>query len=108
MFAIIEESGSQRKVAKGDLMDMALVNSGEAKPGDKVTFDKVLVVGEAGGGAKIGLPYVSGASVTVEVVEPVVFGDKVEIWKFREKKAWRRHTGHRQRYTRVKVTAING
>ncbi|GMV26228.1 MAG: 50S ribosomal protein L21 [Phycisphaerae bacterium] len=108
MYAIIEDSGSQRKVAQGDQILVDLLNAGEVKPGDAVTFDKVLVVGELGGGAKIGQPYVAGASVTAEVVDPLVKGEKIDVWKFREKKAWQRKQGHRQKYTMVKVTAING
>ena len=45
-------------------------------------------------------------SVTGEVVEPVVMGEKLHIQKFRTKKAFKKKTGHRQRYTSVKITAI--
>ena len=108
MFAIIEDSGSQRKVVQGDQILVDLRSSGEAKPGDKVTFDKVLAIGEIGGNAKIGQPYVAGATVQGEVVEPLVKGEKIDVWHFREKKAWQRKQGHRQKYTMVKVTAITG
>jgi len=108
MYAIIEESGGQRKIGSGDEFLIDLVGSGETQPGHKITFDKVLIVGEIGGAAKVGAPYVAGASVAVEVVEPLVLGDKIDVWKFREKKAWQRKSGHRQKYTKVKVTAING
>lgn len=108
MYAIIEESGSQRKVVQGDEILIDLEKSGEAKPGDTITFDKVLVVGELGGSAKLGKPYVQGASVTAEVVDPLVKGVKIDVWRFREKKAWQRKQGHRQKYTMVKVTQIKG
>ncbi|MDX2132877.1 MAG: 50S ribosomal protein L21 [Planctomycetota bacterium] len=108
MYAIIEESGSQRKVVSGDEFLADLLSEGQAKVGDAVTFDKVLVVGEIGGTAKIGRPYVAGAKVTAEVVEPMVKGDKVHIQKFRDKKTWQKKTGHRQPYTMVKVTGISG
>lgn len=107
-YAIIEESGGQRKVHQGDEILIDLYNSGEAKEGDSITYDKVLVVGPEGGSAKVGQPYVSGASVTAEVIDPVVMGDKLHIYKFRPKKHYKRKTGHRQRYTSVRVTAING
>ncbi|MBM4107643.1 MAG: 50S ribosomal protein L21 [Phycisphaerae bacterium] len=106
MYAIIEESGGQRKVEQGQEFLMDLLSDGAAKPGDTVTFDKVLVVGEAGGKAKVGLPYVPGASVTAQVVEPVVKGQKIHVWTFREKKTWQKKRGHRQQYTGVKVTGI--
>lgn len=108
MYAIIEESGGQRKVLQGEVILVDLVNEGLAAAGSALTFDKVLVVGEIGGGAKIGQPYVSGASVSMEVVEPVVMGEKLYIQKFQAKKTWQKKTGHRQRYTKVKVTAIAG
>jgi large subunit ribosomal protein L21 len=106
MYAIIEESGSQRKVVEGDTLLVDLLQEGAAEKGSAVKFDKVLVVGEIGGGAKLGQPYVAGATVTAEVVDPAVLGEKLFIQKFREKKTWKKRTGHRQRYTRVKVTGI--
>lgn len=113
MYAIIEESGGQRKVSKDEVILIDLVDDGAAAPGKAITFDRVLVVGESGGSAadgklRLGAPYVKGASVTAEVVEPTVMGDKVHIQKFREKKGYKRKTGHRQRYTKVKITGIKG
>jgi large subunit ribosomal protein L21 len=107
MYAIIEESGGQRKVQKGDVFDANLINAGETKVGQAIKFDKVLVVGEIGGTAKLGQPYIPGASVAVEVVEPLAKGEKMHIQKFQAKKTWQKKTGHRQPYTTVKVTAIN-
>ena len=108
MYAIIEESGGQRKVVQGDEFLIDLHAEGQAEAGKSVKFDRVLLVGKEGGTAKIGQPYVVGASVTAEVVEGMVKGDKVHIYKFGPKKAWKKKTGHRQPYTKVKVTAITG
>lgn len=111
-YAVIEESGGQRKVLADEQVLIDLYKGGEAAAGESITFDKVLLVGdtdaEASGKATIGLPYVNGASVTAEIVEPVTQGDKLYIHKFRAKKGYRRKTGHRQDYTTVKITAING
>lgn len=107
-YAIIEESGGQRKVTQGEEVLIDLYKAGEASEGESITFDKVLVIGEPGGSAKIGTPYVGGASVTGEVVEPMVKGEKLDIHKYRSKKGYRRKTGHRQRYTLVRVTGLNG
>jgi large subunit ribosomal protein L21 len=107
-YAIIEESGGQRKVQQGDEILIDLVNAGEANVGDTITVDSVLVVGDVGGSAKIGTPYVKGASVTLEITEPVVMGDKLVIRKFRSKNTYERKTGHRQRYTGATVKSING
>ncbi len=106
MYAIIDESGSQRKVTQGEEILVDLLDEGLAEAGKKITFSNVLVVGEVGGSAKVGAPFVAGASVTAEVVEPVVKGDKLHIQHFQAKKAWQKKTGHRQRYTKVKVTGI--
>ena len=108
MYAIIQESGSQRRVAEGEVVMVDLVESGQAKAGQKLTFDQVLLVGKGGGGAQIGQPFVAGASVTAEVVEPMVLGEKLSVQKFRTKKAFKKRTGHRQRYTTVRITAIKG
>lgn len=108
MYAIIEESGGQRKVTEGEEILIDLYKGGAAASGEAITFDKVLVVGPVGGEAKIGRPYVGGASVTAEVVEPTVMGDKLSIYKFKPKTGYRRKTGHRQRYTKVRITGIAG
>jgi large subunit ribosomal protein L21 len=102
MYAIIEDSGTQFKVTSGDTIqiDRAV---GE---GDKtVTFDRVLMVaGE--GEPRIGSPVISGATVTAEVVGPVK-GPKVDSIKHKRRKGYYKKIGHRQKYTAVKITAIN-
>ena len=108
MYAIIEESGGQRTVRQGEEILVDLLGEGQSQVGQAVSFDKVLVIGEAGGSAKVGQPYVAGAKVGAQVVEAVVMGEKLDIHKFRAKKAYKKKTGHRQRYTSVKVEAIKG
>lgn len=108
MYAIIEESGGQRKVTEGEEILIDLYKGGEAAPGEAITFDKVLIVGEVGGDAKIGQPFVEGAAVTGEITDPMFKGEKLYIHKFKPKTGYSRKTGHRQRYTKVKITAITG
>jgi large subunit ribosomal protein L21 len=110
MYAIIQEGGGQRKVRVNDVITVDLLNEGASAPGTKITFDRVLALGQGDGAAvaKIGQPFVAGASVTAEVVEGAVKGDKIYVHKFRRRKGYRRKTGHRQSYTQVRVTAING
>lgn len=109
MFAIIEESGGQRRVAQGDEILIDLYNGGESTKGDAISFDRVLLVGEPGAeNAKIGQPLVGGAKVTAEILEPLVMGDKLDIYKFKRRKGYKRKTGHRQRYTAVRITGITG
>jgi large subunit ribosomal protein L21 len=103
MYAIIEDSGTQFKVTTGDTIRIdRSVGEGEKE----VTFDRVLLVaGE--GDPRIGDPVVSGATVTAEVLGPVK-GTKILIEKHRRRKGYYRKTGHRQSYTAVKITGING
>ena len=108
MYAIIEEGGGQRKVTQGQEVFIDLLQGGEAKTGDTITFDNILMTGDGEGKVALGQPYVSGASVTAEVVEPMVKGIRLHIYKFRAKKGYRRKTGHRQRYTHVKIMSIKG
>lgn len=108
MYAIIEEGGGQRKVTQGDEFLADLIEGGNVQVGKSVTFDKVLLVGgKDGAGAKIGQPYVSGAKVTGEVVEAVVLGPKLFVQYFQAKKGSRSRVGHRQRFTKIKVTGIS-
>ncbi len=108
MYAIIEESGGQRKVTEGEEILIDLYKGGDAAPGEAISFDKVLIVGEIGGDAKIGQPFVEGAAVTGEITDPMFKGEKLYIHKFKPKTGYSRKTGHRQRYTKVKITAITG
>jgi large subunit ribosomal protein L21 len=102
MYAIIDEFGKQFKVSTGDTIDIDRNTTGEEK---NVTFDRVLLVaGE--GQAKIGDPVVAGASVTAEIVGPVK-GKKIEVIKYRRRKGYHKHIGHRQKYLRVRITGIN-
>lgn len=102
MYAIIEDSGTQFKVTSGDTIQI----DRKVGEGDKtVTFDRVLLVaGE--GEPRIGAPILSGATVTAEVLGPVK-GPKVDSVKHRRRKGYYKKIGHRQKYTSVKITAIN-
>ena len=70
-----------------------------------ITFDRVLMVGGEGQ-PKVGAPLVEGASVTADVIGPQK-GKKVDIIKYRRRKGYHKHIGHRQKYLRVKITGIN-
>ncbi len=102
MYAIIEEGGKQYKVTSGDTINLDREVSPEEKT---VTFDRVLLVGGEGA-PKIGTPTVGNATVTAEVIGPVK-GPKVEIYKYRRRKGYHKHIGHRQKYVRVKITGIS-
>ena len=101
MFAVIRTGGKQYKVAKDDVIAIERLD-GDA--GAKITFGEVLMLG--GDAPKHGAPLVSGASVFAEVVEQGK-GEKVVAFKKRRRKNTHRKRGHRQHFTKVKITAIS-
>ncbi|MDO4396192.1 MAG: 50S ribosomal protein L21 [Clostridia bacterium] len=103
MYAVIETGGKQYRVQEGDVITVEKLN---VEAGEKVVFDKVLVLaGE--GDLKVGAPYVDGAAVAGEVVENGK-GKKVIIFKYKAKKDYRKKQGHRQPYTMVKIESLGG
>jgi large subunit ribosomal protein L21 len=78
----------------------------DATPGSELIFDHVLLVSNEGE-VKIGTPNVEGASVKAEVIGEAK-GKKLVIFRFKRRKGIRRKTGHRQHYTKVRITEING
>mgnify|MGYP001333080120 FL=1 len=103
MYAIIADGGRQYKVEEGLELDIDLRN---AASGDEITFDQILAV-SSDDGTKIGQPVVEGATVTAEVLSEVK-GEKIYVQKFRRRKDSKRRTGHRQRYTRIRIAKISG
>jgi large subunit ribosomal protein L21 len=103
VYAIIQDRKRQATVRKGDVILFDLKS--DKKPGDEVTFDEVLLVGNEGK-VQIGKPTIQGASVTGEVLAEVK-GPKVVAFRFKRRKNVRRKRGHRERYTQVKITAIH-
>jgi large subunit ribosomal protein L21 len=103
MYAIIEDSGTQFKVTTGDTIRIDRKVEDGAK---SVTFDRVLLVGGEGD-PRIGDPIVSGATVTADVLGAAK-GAKVVSVKHRRRKGYHKKIGHRQKYTSVKITGING
>jgi large subunit ribosomal protein L21 len=102
MYAIIESGGKQYRVEKGDVIDVELLN---LKDEGSVEFKNVLFINN-GSAAKIGNPYLQGA-VRGELLGEVR-GPKVIAFKYKQRKNIRRKVGHRQRYSRVKITEIVG
>ncbi|MEN9708533.1 MAG: ribosomal subunit protein [Pseudomonadota bacterium] len=102
MFAVIKTGGKQYKVAAEDTITVMTL---AGNPGDKVTFDNVLMVVN-GDTTKMGTPSVAGASVAAEIVEQAR-GPKVIAFKKRRRKNSKRKRGHRQDLTIVRITGIN-
>lgn len=103
MYAIFEDGGKQYKVQNGDHL---LVERRERADGEEaITFEKVLMVGE-GADARIGQPYVAGATVQAKVLSELKT-DKVVGVKFKRRKGYMRKFGHRQQMLRVAIESIN-
>jgi len=103
MYAIIETGGKQYRVEEGDVIDVELL--GIEKNG-KVEFKNVLLL-NTGSAAKVGKPHVDGCIVHGELMQEVR-GPKVISFKYKKRKNYRRKVGHRQNYSRVKITEIKG
>jgi large subunit ribosomal protein L21 len=103
MFAVIRSGGKQYKVTEGETLDIELVEF-PAEGEKKLTISDVLMVGN-GDKFSLGNPLLSGASVGLELVEEVK-GKKVIAYKYRRREGYHKTIGHRQKLSRVKITAI--
>lgn len=103
VFAVIETGGKQYKVTEGDVV---FVEKLDVSEGETVTFDRVLAV-SSGKNFSAGAPYVEGATVTANVVKNGK-AKKIHVLKYKAKKNEKKKIGHRQPYTKVQITAING
>ena len=103
MYAVIKTGGKQYRVEEGDVVRIEKI---EVATGEAVDFDQVLLVAN-GDDVKVGQPMLDGAEVTAEVLEQGRH-KKIKIVKFRRRKHSRKQQGHRQWYTAVKITGIQG
>ncbi len=101
MYAVIRTGGKQYRVAEGDVVNVERL-AGDV--GSKIAFDDVLAVGQ-GSDLKLGTPTISGAKVEAEILAQER-AKKIIVFKFKRRKGYKRTKGHRQYYTRVKVTSI--
>lgn len=102
MYALVEILGKQYKAEVGQTIRVDRIN----KPaGESVEFDTVLAVVD-GENARFGAPYVEGARIVASLEEEIK-GDKVRVYKFKRRKGYRRTQGHREKYSIIKVSAIN-
>ncbi len=97
MYAVIKTGGKQYKVSEGDEI---YIEKLDAENGDKVDFEVVM----AGNDGKIALG-ADAAKVSGEVVKTGK-AKKITVFKFKAKKNYRRHQGHRQPYTKVVIKEI--
>lgn len=91
----------QYRVEAGRTLDIDLLD--DVDSGATIELSEVLLLGGSEG--RVGTPLVAGARVLAEVLGEVK-GDKIVVFRYKSRKRYRRRTGHRQRYTRIKITEI--
>ncbi len=99
-YALIKTGGKQYKVTEGQVIEVELLESKDSS----FVFEEVLLVVD-GDKVEVGTPTVSGMKVYADVIADVK-GDKIEVFKYKSKSRYRKHTGHRQKYTQLKINGI--
>lgn len=102
MYAVIETGGKQYQVKEGDVL---FIEKLTAQSDEKVSFDKVLAVGNDDA-ITVGAPYVDGASVAATVLKNGK-AKKITVFTYKPKKGEKTKQGHRQPYSQVRIDAIN-
>lgn len=100
MFAVIKIGGQQFKVQSGQSLYVPHL---AGKTGDKVEFSEILMLENDG---KLSIGDAAKATVTAEIINETVKGDKVIAFKMKRRKGFRKKHGHRTQYTHIKVTGI--
>ena len=103
MYAIVEINGQQFKAEEGKKLFVHHMKDVEA--GKSVEFDKVLLV-DKDGNVTVGAPTVEGAKEVCEVVNPLVKGDKVIVFKMKRRKDYRVRNAHRAQFTEVEIKQV--
>ena len=102
MYAVVEIAGKQYKLSEGTVAKVDCLNVTDKT----VNFDRVLMLVN-GADVKVGKPTVAGVKITAEILGEAK-GDKLVVFKMKSKKGFRRKKGHRQKYTKIKITKIEG
>jgi len=100
-YAIIEAGGKQYRAEEGKLITVDLLT---AEIGDMIVLDKVVLLVD-GDSVTVGTPYIKGASVNTKVDDQIK-GKKILVFKYKSRINYRKHTGHRQKYTNLLVDSI--
>ncbi len=101
MHAIVEILGKQYKVAPKEIITVDKLPN---KPGEKLTFDKVLILFDDKK-TSVGSPVVGGHTVEAKVIEQIR-DDKVTVFKKKRRKGYQVKRGHRQPYTTIEILKI--
>jgi len=103
VYAIIRDRGTQYRVEEGQTLQVALL---DVEIGSQLELEEVLMIG-GGDRTLVGTPLVAGAKVVAKVLGESK-GDKIIVFKYKNKKRYRRRTGHRQQYTNIAISQIIG
>lgn len=101
MFAVIKTGGKQYVVHEGDLLTVEKL---DAEAGKAVEFEVLLISDEEGADVKVGSPVLSAKAKGL--VESHGAAKKVDVVKYKAKSKYRRRVGHRQPFTKVKITKL--
>jgi len=101
MYAVVKSGGKEYRVSKGDILRVEKLGG---KVGDQVAIKEVMLVSQEGQ-VQVGNPYLANAVVTGEIIQELK-GSKVQTFKMKKRKNYRRFKGHRQTYTYLKVNDI--
>ena len=102
MYAVIKTGGKQHKVSQGDVISIEKISGSK---GETVVFDEVLMV-SSGEDVKVGTPFLKGARVEGEIIDQIK-ADKINVFKMKRRKGFKKKTGHRQKLTRMKIREIS-
>ena len=105
MYAIVEIKGQQFKAEEGKKLFVHHMK--DVEEGQSVEFEKVLLI-DNDGAVTVGTPTVEGAKVVCEVLNPLVKGDKVIVFKMKRRKDYRKKNGHRAQYTQLEIKSVIG
>jgi large subunit ribosomal protein L21 len=102
MYAIVRIAGRQYRVVPGEFIDVDRLHQDK---GAEITLNDVLLVAD-GEKTRVGQPNVDGVTVTA-TVEEQFRGEKLIVFKYRQRTSYRRKRGHRQYHTRLRINKIN-
>ena len=102
MYAVIKTGGKQHKVSQGDVISIEKISGSK---GETVVFDEVLMV-SSGEDVKVGTPFLKGARVEGVIINQTK-ADKINVFKMKRRKGFKKKTGHRQKLTRMKIKEIS-
>jgi large subunit ribosomal protein L21 len=102
MYAVFASGGKQHRVQVDTLIDIEKL---DAPVGEEVTLSEILVIGDSNGNVQVGTPYLENAAVIGEVVQQGK-DKKIVVFKSKRRKGYKRKLGHRQRFTRLRITEI--